>query len=51
MDRSGLSITKYRPDWDPKDLDTLKRYLRGRGMKKDGHLVEAFRISGGSNQQ
>jgi LmbE family N-acetylglucosaminyl deacetylase len=45
------SISKYRPDWDAKDLEGIKRYLRGRAVKKDGHLVEAFRISGGFNQQ
>jgi len=45
------SITKYRPDWDPKDLATMKNGLRGRAVKKDGHYVEAFRISGGFNQQ
>jgi hypothetical protein len=45
------SITKYRPDWDPKELDAMKRGLRNRGVKKDGHYVEAFRISGGFNQQ
>lgn len=45
------SIDKYRPDWDPKDLDAMKRGLRGRGVKKDGHYVEAFRIAGGFNQQ
>ena len=45
------SINKYRPDWDPKDLEKLKNGLRGRAVKKDGHIVEAFRVAGGFNQQ
>jgi LmbE family N-acetylglucosaminyl deacetylase len=45
------AITKYRPDWDPKDLEKLKQGFRGRAVKKDGHYVEAFRIAGGFNQQ
>lgn len=45
------AITKYRPDWDPKDLAAMKNGLRGRAVKKDGHYVEAFRIAGGFNQQ
>jgi LmbE family N-acetylglucosaminyl deacetylase len=45
------SWDKYRPDWDPKVLDTMKQGLRARQIKKDGHTVEAFRIAGGFNQQ
>jgi LmbE family N-acetylglucosaminyl deacetylase len=45
------SISKYRPDWDPKELDRLKQGLRTRATKKDGHYVEAFRIATGFNQQ
>jgi LmbE family N-acetylglucosaminyl deacetylase len=45
------SITRYRPDWDPKDLEKLKQYLRGRAVKKDGHIVEAYRLAGEFNQQ
>jgi LmbE family N-acetylglucosaminyl deacetylase len=45
------SITKYRPDWDPKDLEKLKQGLRARVTRKDGHAVEAFRIATGFNQQ
>ncbi len=45
------AIDKYRPDWDPKDLEKLKQGLRARAVKKDGHIVEAFRIAGGFNQQ
>ncbi len=39
------SIEKYRPDWDPKDLEAMKRRLLSRGVKKDGHTVESFRIA------
>ncbi len=45
------STDKYRPDWDPKDLQKMKDGLRARQIKKDGHTVEAFRIAGGFNQQ
>jgi LmbE family N-acetylglucosaminyl deacetylase len=45
------SIRKYRPDWDAKDLEKTKDGLRARATKKDGHIVEAYRISGGFNQQ
>jgi N-acetylglucosamine malate deacetylase 1 len=45
------SIRKYRPDWEPKDLDKVKQYLRGRAVKRDGHTVEAYRIAGEFNQQ
>jgi LmbE family N-acetylglucosaminyl deacetylase len=45
------SIHKYRPDWDPGDLAKLKQELLGHATKKDGHVVEAFRITGGFNQQ
>jgi LmbE family N-acetylglucosaminyl deacetylase len=45
------SIRKYRPDWDPKDMDATKKYLLGRAVKKDGHVVESYRISTQFNQQ
>ena len=45
------SISNYRPDWDPAALDKLKQALRARATKKDGHIVEAFRIGTGFNQQ
>ncbi len=45
------SITKYRPDWDPADLKREKDGLRKEATIKNGHVVEAFRISGGFNQQ
>lgn len=45
------SINKYRPDWDPKDLEKLVEYLRGRATKKDGKSVEAFRRATGFNPQ
>jgi len=45
------SITKYRPDWDAKDLEKMKDGLKKRAVKKDGHYVEAFRVAAGFNQQ
>jgi hypothetical protein len=45
------AISKYRADWDPKDLAKLKQGLRARATKKDGHYVEAFRIASGFNPQ
>jgi LmbE family N-acetylglucosaminyl deacetylase len=45
------SIRKYRPDWDPKDLEKLKQERRNRATKKDGHYVEAYRVATQFNQQ
>ena len=45
------SISKYRADWDPKDLEKLLAGLRARAPKKDGRYVEAFRRATGFNQQ
>jgi LmbE family N-acetylglucosaminyl deacetylase len=45
------SIRKYRPDWDPQDLEKVKQDLLTRAPKKEGHTVEAYRIAGGFNQQ
>jgi LmbE family N-acetylglucosaminyl deacetylase len=45
------SISKYRPDWDPKELAKMKAGLRKRAVVKDGHLVEAYRIASEFNQQ
>jgi len=45
------SIDKYRPDWDPKDLERLTNGLKARAPKKDGRVVEAFRRATGFNQQ
>jgi LmbE family N-acetylglucosaminyl deacetylase len=45
------AISKYRPDWDPRDLEKLRQGLRSRATKKDGHYVEAYRIAAGFNQQ
>lgn len=45
------SISKYRPDWDPKELAKLKADRRNRATKKDGHIVEAYRIATQFNQQ
>jgi LmbE family N-acetylglucosaminyl deacetylase len=45
------SVHKYRPDWDPKDLEKLKQERRNRATKKDGHYVEAYRVATQFNQQ
>ena len=45
------SIRKYRPDWDPKDLERLKKGLLALAPRKDGHVVEAYRIAGSFNQE
>jgi len=45
------SVNKYRPDWDPKELEAMKKGLKARAVKKDGHYVESFRIATGFNQQ
>ncbi len=45
------SIKKYRPDWDPAELEKLKRGLRARARKKDGHIVEMYRIATNFDQQ
>jgi LmbE family N-acetylglucosaminyl deacetylase len=45
------SVNRYRADWDPKTLADLKQRLRARALKKDGHIVEAFRVGEGFNQQ
>jgi LmbE family N-acetylglucosaminyl deacetylase len=45
------AINKYRPDWDPKELERLVQYFKGRATKKDGRYVEAFRSATGFNQQ
>jgi LmbE family N-acetylglucosaminyl deacetylase len=45
------SIDKYRPDWDQADLKREKEGLRKEATIKNGRVVEAFRISGGFNQQ
>ncbi len=39
------AVNKYRSDWDPKDLATLKTYLLSLSTKKDGHVVESFRLT------
>lgn len=44
------AVTKYRADWDPKDLAKAKEELRGEQPRKDGHFVEAFRYATGFNQ-
>ena len=45
------SIHKYRADWDPAALEATKQEIHGMSAKKDGHVVEAFRIASEFNQQ
>jgi LmbE family N-acetylglucosaminyl deacetylase len=45
------SISNYRPDWNPETLAKLKTQLRSEAPKKEGHYVEAFRISTGFNNE
>ena len=44
------AITKYRPDWEPADLEKAKNEMRSEQPKKDGHYVEAFRYATEFNQ-
>jgi LmbE family N-acetylglucosaminyl deacetylase len=44
------AVTKYRPDWDAKDLEAAKADMRQEQPRKDGHYVEAFRYTTGFNQ-
>ena len=41
------AVNKYRPDWEPADLEKAKKEMRGEQPKKDGHYVEAFRYATG----
>ena len=41
------AVTRYRPDWDPKDLAKAKEEMRQEQPRKDGHYVEAFRYATG----
>jgi LmbE family N-acetylglucosaminyl deacetylase len=45
------SINHYRPDWDPADLAKAKSYMLSKTAKKDGHVVEAYRIEEEFNNQ
>ncbi len=45
------SINKYRPDWDPADLERLKNGFKARVPRKDGRMVETFRRATGFNPQ
>ena len=45
------AITKYRPDWEPKNLVALKETYRKEHQKKDGHYVESFRFATEFNQK
>ncbi len=45
------SIHHYRPDWDPEVVDRLKAGLRERATKRDGHFVEAFRLTTDFSQE
>lgn len=44
------AVHKYRPDWDPKDLQAAKDEMHREQPRKDGHYVEAFRYATGFNQ-
>jgi LmbE family N-acetylglucosaminyl deacetylase len=44
------AASRYRPDWDPKDLAKAKEEMRNEQPKKNGHYVEAFRYTTGFNQ-
>lgn len=44
------AVSKYRPDWDAKDLEKAKNDMRHEQPRKDGHYVEAFRYATGFNQ-
>src|SRR3989441_2566395 len=44
------AVRKYRPDWDPADLEKLKEELRHAQPRKEGHSVEPFRRALGFNQ-
>ena len=39
------SIRKYRPDWDPADLEKFLAGFKARMPKKNGRYVEAFRVA------
>ncbi len=41
------AVSKYRPDWEPADLEKAKKEMRDEQPKKDGHYVEAFRYATG----
>jgi LmbE family N-acetylglucosaminyl deacetylase len=41
------AVGKYRPDWEPADLEKAKKEMRDQQPKKDGHYVEAFRYATG----
>ena len=45
------STTKYRDNWEPAELAKMKAWLKGRMKRRDGHAVEAFRITGSYNPQ
>ncbi|HWU36458.1 MAG TPA: hypothetical protein VN203_02360, partial [Candidatus Acidoferrum sp.] len=44
------AVSKYRPNWDAKDLANAKDGMRKEQPRKDGHFVEAFRYATGFNQ-
>ena len=45
------AIHKYRPDWEPGTLAKAKEHLKNSQDKKDGHYVEAFRMTTHINQK
>jgi len=44
------AVSKYRAEWDPKDLAKAREDMKKEHARKDGHFVEAFRYSTGFNQ-
>src|SRR6266581_3895664 len=45
------AVTKYRPDWEPKNLARLKEYYVQQHEKRNDHYVESFRFATGFNQK
>src|SRR4051794_38060737 len=45
------SIEHYRPDWEPARLAETREHLRSRIVRREGHYVEAFRVTKGFNQE
>ncbi len=43
------AIQKYRPEWNPADLEKTKAGMKARALKKDGRFVEAYRAAGEFN--
>jgi LmbE family N-acetylglucosaminyl deacetylase len=44
------AVNKYRPDWEPGDLERASAEMKRQQPRKDGHYAEAFRRATGFNQ-